>query len=104
MATLEVGGHRDAGVREVMQACLADAGAAALLAALLRGQREVKPALAARPARPARGVSVARRRWALRYSLAPGAVVAQGAVSSSALAGAARSSHAGGTSTVCWRV
>lgn len=48
MASLEVSGHRDAGVREVMQACLADEEASALLAALLRGQREVKPALAAR--------------------------------------------------------
>lgn len=48
MSSLEVGGHRDAGVREVMEACLGDAGAAGLLAALLRGQREVKPALEAR--------------------------------------------------------
>ena len=48
LASLEVGGHRDDGVRAVMQACLDDEVAAGLMGALIRGRREVKPALAAR--------------------------------------------------------
>ncbi len=47
-ASLEAGGHRDAGVRELLTACMTDPEAAALMAARLRGDRTVEPALAQR--------------------------------------------------------
>ena len=47
-ASLDAGGHRDAGLRELLAACMADREAAALMSARLRGHRAVEPALAAR--------------------------------------------------------
>ena len=47
-ASLDAGGHRDAGLRELLDACMADPQAGALMAARLRGHRAVEPALAAR--------------------------------------------------------
>ena len=47
-ASLEIGGHRDAGLRELLAACMADPEAGALMSARLRGHRAVEPALAAR--------------------------------------------------------
>ena len=47
-ASLEAGGHRDAGLREMLAVCMADSEAGALMSARLRGHRGVEPALAAR--------------------------------------------------------
>lgn len=47
-ASLDAGGHRDAGMRELLAACMADEQAGALMSARLRGDRSVEPALAAR--------------------------------------------------------
>ena len=47
-ASLDAGGHRDAGLRELLATCMADPQAGALMAARLRGHRGVEPALAAR--------------------------------------------------------
>lgn len=47
-ASLDVGGHRDAGLRDLLAACMADSEAGALVAARLRGHRAVEPALADR--------------------------------------------------------
>ena len=47
-ASLDAGGHRDAGLRELLAACMADPEAGALMAARLRGHRGVEPVLAAR--------------------------------------------------------
>ncbi len=46
-ASLQAGGHRDTGVRELLSTCMAGLQAAALMAARLRGERAVEPALAA---------------------------------------------------------
>lgn len=47
-ASLDTGGHPDAGLRGVLATCMNDPTAAALMAARLRGQRAVEPALANR--------------------------------------------------------
>ncbi len=47
-ASLEIGGHRDTGLRELLAACTADPAAAAMLSARMRGDRGVEPALAQR--------------------------------------------------------
>lgn len=47
-ASLQAGGHRDAGLVELLEVCMADPGAAALLSARMRGDRAVEPALARR--------------------------------------------------------
>lgn len=47
-ASLDAGGHHDAGLRAVLATCMSDPVAAALMAARLRGQRSVEPALATR--------------------------------------------------------